>query len=849
MKISVITPYIEGNEKLLKESIMHVKSMHKPGVELTHLVVGGADIPLDIDNLGVGYLKLPLKNTKSIGLYHYSAGASYAAGVGTQAILFMPMEYRYESNLFQELLSAYSTSQQSSVALILRDIDLTAPILNEVDRENFVRNLHIGNLCLFERGFKFLSLFSSLPTNWWGFEASVIFEVMREQGATSTFINKLLIKTPGESPFDKRRFATTAFALQAMYSAMPGEIELVSAKTGASRMALERGLGFRRSSNLVDDAQTRKKIDEALAFSRQNKLLDAVTLLDPLYKANPQSLVIANVLMGIYNQQGRLRDAESIGFSLLRNHPTDPNIHQNIGNTLLSRMDFMRAVRAYKTKMYFSGESAATHANIGVAYQGMMKFEEAVKHYNAVLRLDPNNVSSAAQRIHSSQHLCDWSTWNSDIAYIKSLIERQQSKEMSPFGALSLPLSSKLQLDAANQFAKKYEKSLEQQYYPTRKIDLSANRKIRIGYLSADFFEHATLRLMIQMFESHSRDSFEWFAYSSGPDDKTPLRARAVKAFDHFVDISQLDQASAAKKIFDDGIDILVDLKGYTRDAKLEILGYRPAPVIMQYIGFPGTMGMQAVDYVIADKFVIPKHATKNYSEKVVWLPNSYQPNDSTRPVEALTDRSLERLPKDKFIFASFNQPYKIMPYMFKAWMDILKSVDNSVLWLYVMNNVSAQNLIKEAEKSGVAKDRLFFATKKKPHEHLSRIALADLVLDTHPYNAHTTASDSLWMGVPVITYSGETFASRVAKGLLSTVGLSELCFDNLDDYVRSAISLANDRPRLEKIKAHLSDQRTKSSLWDAKKLALHLESAYKQAFELASHGKKPKHIEVISVE
>ena len=337
----------------------------------------------------------------------------------------------------------------------------------------------------------------------------------------------------------------------------------------------------------------------------------------------------------------------------------------------------------------------------------------------------------------------------------------------------------------------------------------TSKTKIVIGYLSNDFRNHATAHLMLSLFGLHNRDEFEIFCYSYGKDDGSYYRARIQHDCDKFVDISTLSYEAAARCIYEDQVDILVDLKGYTRGNRFDICALRPAPIQVSYLGFPGTTGADFIDYIITDKIVTPKDHNPYYSEKFVYMPHCYQVNDNTQSISNKNWTKVDfGLPESCFVFCSFNQPYKIDPVLFGIWMRILRQVPEAVLWLIVENKIAEDNLRREAEARGVQSERLIFAKRLPKDEHLSRLKFADLALDTRIYNGHTTTSDALWAGVPVITLQGSHFASRVSSSILSAIGIPDLITYSLEEYEALAIRLAHNPAELKEIRQRSAKNR-----------------------------------------
>jgi len=370
--------------------------------------------------------------------------------------------------------------------------------------------------------------------------------------------------------------------------------------------------------------------------------------------------------------------------------------------------------------------------------------------------------------------------------------------------------------------------------------------KIKVGYLSADFHEHATSYLMAGLFEAHDKFKFEIIGLSVGPTEGSQLRDRLEKSFNSFLNMSALSNDQIASEIYKLEIDILIDLKGFTKDSRTGILRYRPSPIQANYLGYPGTMGAEFIDYIIADHILIADRDKKFYREKIVSLPHTYQVNDRKRYI---TEESFTRdqcgLPQNDFVYCCFNNNYKITPWIFDSWMRILSRVDDSVIWLLEDNKTAAKNLRKEAQQRGIDASRLIFAERMPLADHLARHRLADLFLDTLPCNAHTTASDALWAGLPVLTQIGETFAGRVAGSLLNAIDLPELITHSRGEYEALAIELALNRDKLLNIKEKLTKNRLTTPLFDTALYTKHLEAAYEAMYQRYQTGLPPDHIEI----
>jgi protein O-GlcNAc transferase len=367
------------------------------------------------------------------------------------------------------------------------------------------------------------------------------------------------------------------------------------------------------------------------------------------------------------------------------------------------------------------------------------------------------------------------------------------------------------------------------------------NDKIRVAYISADFQNHATSHLMAGLFEAHTRDRFEFTAMSFGKDDGTPVRGRLRAAFDRFIDAGSMTEADMVRQLRDLKIDIAVDLKGFTNDARAKIFRDRVAPVQVNFLGYPCTWGSDCMDYIIADERLIPRASEKHYSEKIVWMPESYQPNDRKRQIADFAPaRTKLGLPATGFVFCCFNGSYKITPKVYDVWMRLLLRVGGSVLWLLDSGEIQKRNLRREAAARGVDPDRIIFAPPLETPIHLARQRAADLFLDTTPVNAHTTASDALWAGLPLLTLHGSTFAGRVAASLLHADGLPELIATTPAEYEAIAYRLATSPDEMSAIRAKVARNRDTCALFDTDRFRKHLEAAFVTMHERHQRGEPP---------
>ena len=464
--------------------------------------------------------------------------------------------------------------------------------------------------------------------------------------------------------------------------------------------------------------------------------------------------------------------------------------------------------------------------------------EEAAADYERAIALKPDIPYVAGSLAHYKMNCCDWRDLDATRRAITVGVATGKPV-IQPWIHLTFAASPDEQLQCARTFTARERRRVA----PLWRGERYGHSRIRVAYLSADFHAHTTMFLLAGVFDHHDRSRFETTAVSYGPDELSGMRAGLKAAFDHFLDVRAKSDTEVAELLRQNEIDIAVDLKGYTQHGRAGILAHRPAPVQAQYLGYPGTMGTDDVDYILADPTLIPETDDRFYTEKVVRLPGSYQANDDTRQVPSAGGASREAagLPDRAFVFASFNSVYKITPEAFAIWLRLLHQIEGSVLWLYADNAAAMRNLKRETEARGIAPDRLILAPRVSYSQHLERHHLADLFLDTFPCNAHTTASDALWAGLPILTLQGNTFAGRVAASLLQAIGLPELIADTAQAYEETALNLTHEPLRLAGIKAKLARNRVTHPLFDTARFTRHLEAAYVGMWERAERGLRPQ--------
>jgi protein O-GlcNAc transferase len=597
------------------------------------------------------------------------------------------------------------------------------------------------------------------------------------------------------------------------------------------QQALAINPGLAQSHNNIGSAlRELRRYDEAVSHYQSALAINA---------RNPETLCN---LGAVFQQVGRFQDSLAACDAAATLVPGFAEAELGRGNALsyLSRLD--DAVSAFDRALAIKPDLAEAWLGRGYACRGLNRYEDALSSYDKALACKPDVEYARGDRLYVKMSACDWSGFEADCAWIVADVERGRAATM-PWLLLGVSPSAAVQLKCAQSHVRGKHPSSNA---PIWNGERYSHDRIRIGYLSADMRNHAVAHLIVEIFERHDRTRVETFAFSFGADDGSALRARIVRAFDHFIDVSQKSDRDIANLIREMEIDVAVDLTGFTENARIGILAMRPAPTQVNYLGYPGTTGADYFDYIIADHIIIPAEHQPSYSEKVAYLPHSYQPTDTTRAIPAtpLSRRDVG-LPDSGFVFCSFNNSFKITPQIFDIWMKLLRSVDGSVLWL-LEGHPSSDNLKREAQKRDVSPERLVFAPRVNPDIHLARHRLADVFLDTMPYNAHTTASDALWAGLPVLTCLGTAFAGRVAASIVTAAGLPELVTHSLQDYEALALRLTREPDLLASIKSKLAGNRLTQPLFDSARFVSDIEAAYTVMWERQRKGLTP---EAFSVE
>jgi len=599
---------------------------------------------------------------------------------------------------------------------------------------------------------------------------------------------------------------------------------------------------------------------------------DALATYDKMLATEPGNAAVWNIRGFILHAQIQFEKALEAFDRAIVLRPNFTDALRNRGDVLRSLKRFDEALTSYDRAIALDPENAAAWNQRGVLLGEMNRLEDALASYDKslalkpdytdalinraslqwskmgrrydeatrdlerALALDPQHAYARGELLHIRMQVADWRDFQRETAQIDQDV-REGHLAIQPFVYQAISDSAADLAACSRRFAKLYPA------VPCPPISRSRNHdRIRIGYLSADFREQATAYLTVGLYEMHDRQRFEIIAFDNGANDDSAIRARLENAFDKIVAISHQPDHVAADRIRAEEIDILVNLNGYFGSHRTGIFAHKPAPVQVNFLGFPATLGAPYMDYILADRVVIPEEERCHYSEQVVYLPDCYQVNDSRRPIaEDIPARAGNGLPEKAFIFCNFNQSYKFTPAMFETWMRILKQVPDSVLWLLDDLPEFRDNLRRAAQLHDVVGARLLFAPRVAVEKHLARLRLADLFLDSLPYNAHTTASDALWAGLPLLTCRGTTFPGRVAASLLGAAGLCELVTETPADYERLAVALARDTERLGAIRQKLHQNRLNCALFDTDRFRRHIEACYTIMWDIWLRGKKPQ--------
>ncbi len=636
-------------------------------------------------------------------------------------------------------------------------------------------------------------------------------------------------------------FAPAARALERAAALAPGDAEthylLAKAYTRTGRLA-EALRSYVETVRLAP-GHAPAHTELGLLYQAQGDVDEAVRHQRLATAADPKLAVAFNNLGMALRAARRAREAIEASRAAVRLDGSKEKYLLNLGLALKDSGALDEAIAAYREGLRLAPQAAALHAALGVALALAQKSAQAIASLSQAVALDPSDAAALGRLIREKAQACDWADLDRLTATARDLLDSEVAT-IHPFVWLSLSDRLEFQRRAADRWADHLARTVG----PALPARQAARReRIRLGYLSADFHDHATAYLLAEVIELHDRNAFEVVAYSSGQDDGGAMRRRLTRAFDRFVDISGESDAAAARRMRADEIDILVDLKGYTHAARSGVVALRPTPLVVNYLGYPGTLGTGLADYVIGDPTVTPLDAAQHYAEKLVLLPDVYQPNDRKRIIGPPAPRRDYGLPERALVLCCFNQNYKLSPAILDVWCEVLAATPDAVLWLYESRPLATANLRREVGARGVGPERLVVAKGLPLAQHLARVSCADLFVDTYPYCAHTTASDALWAGVPLVTLAGETFASRVAASLLRAAGLGDLVTWSLADYRALVLDLVANRDRLQAIRERLAAGLRRAPLFDSPRYTRSLERAYREMWERRLAALPPEHI------
>jgi Predicted O-linked N-acetylglucosamine transferase, SPINDLY family len=586
---------------------------------------------------------------------------------------------------------------------------------------------------------------------------------------------------------------------------------------------------FERASS-IDPNRAEAFTDRGSVLTRQGKLAEALAAFEAAVLRDPSSSSAHNNRANVLLDLDRPDEALVAFQQALAAEPSSAVIYYNFGSTLLKLRQWQAALAAFDSALALKPDYAEAIYNRSGALYELGRREECAAAQSAALAINPNLGLPASRRFFDKAVLCDWQGRALETAdLMRFCAEERLVDNLAILAAFDDPV---LHLKAARAAAGPRQDRLHGPARPSA-------AKLKIGYLSADFREHPVGLQLVEVLERHDRSGFEVTGICTQSEGETPFRSRIKAACDHFFEGEMLTDRGLMEAIAGLGLDILIDLGGYTEKSRTKALAAKPAPVIAEYLGFAGTTGADYIDYLIADGFAVPPGHDGFFSEKIVRLPGCFFPADTIdRPSGLTRTRTGENLPENAFVFCSFNNSYKITPELFDIWMRLLHATPGSVLWLRAEKPVTRANLKREAKARGIGENRLVFAEWASRRDHLGRIGLADLFLDSTPYNAHTTCNDALWAGLPVLTCSGKSFASRAAGSMLMTAGVPELIASDLAAYEALALDLAHSAGRIDALRARITAGRER--LFDMAALTRSLEAAYRQMADLAAKGQNP---------
>ena len=545
---------------------------------------------------------------------------------------------------------------------------------------------------------------------------------------------------------------------------------------------------------------------------------------------------------------GRLDEADRQFEAALAVDPSSAMAYRNLAANANRREDRKAAVAHFEKLAAIEPGDDSVRRQLADAYVQHEDYAKAAALYRDFIARDPGDDFARFQLLTIGAYQCDWSDYEVSLAALAAWTAADEPEHLpNAFYMIAWPGVDERTIFKALTLRAKRTTLDDPPLYPANPVPAAERKrrgdKLKIGYLSNDFHEHATMFLLGDVLAGHDKSRFETVAFAHDRDDKSPTRRQVEAAFDDFVDVRAMENAALARTIHDRGIDILIDLKGHTRGSRPFVLMRRPAPIVASFLGYPGTTGMACVDYLIADPIVVPKASARYYSERIACLPVTYQPNAADRAAAGGQTRARWGLPEDALVYGNLNQTYKITPEMFAAWMTILRRVEGSVLWLWAWRAEPQRNLRRAAAEHDVDPARLIFAKTAKPDVHLGRVGLIDVALDTAPCSSHTTGSDALRCGVPLVGFKSDSFAGRVSASLLNAFGLPELVTETVDDYVDLAVRLGTDGAYLRAMRVRMAEARTSAYLFDPRRFTRDLEALYEKMWSAYAAGTMTKYL------
>lgn len=676
--------------------------------------------------------------------------------------------------------------------------------------------------------------------------ALVLGGIGRHDAALAAY-DKALALRPGDAAVISRR-ADTLCDLGRNAEALVGYDQAIAADPRLVPALVNRGVLLRQLGRL-DEALA--SYDRALAVDRQDveawssrgAVLHDLDRVPEALASYDRALALApDDVKTLFNYGNALlalrRPADAVArfTRALALQPDFADAFNNRGNAASKLGDPARALADYERALALEPGHIDASVNRARALEQLGRYAEAIAEFERLRAARPDLPNVLDDLVRCRLAVCQWPGL---LALGRELAAGEGTSVADPFTLLALDSTAAEQFACARRWLDERNARVRAREFDRRGF---SGQKIRVAYVSSDFRSHVMANVTAELFERHDRTRFEIVGISCGLDDRSPMRSRLIKAFDRFFDVSMRTDPDVAKLMRDIETSIAIDLNGHTHDARLGILAERAAPIQASHLGYPGTVGGDFIDYVIADRIVLPPDQQAFFSEKVVYLPDCYHVRDCTQTIApSIPARSAVGLPEDGFVFCCFNNSWKINSPIFDIWMRLLDAVAGSVLWLFSASELALSNLRKEAAVRGVDPHRLVFAPRRELPDHLARLTLADLFLDTLPYNAHTTASDALWAGVPLVTCMGTTFPGRVASSMLHAVGMPELVTTSLQEYEALARKLATEPPLLRSMRDKLARNRPVCPLFNTARLARHLESAYETMWDMWQRGEPPR--------